>query len=246
MGDSLWTFGFEVANFLTLAVLLAWLFFKPVRKAIHDQQQAIEDQVNQAAQKLADADKQKADLEDRERKLHRDLEDLRAKAVETAQQEADRILAEGRQKLAQERDDMRREALTLSQSQTGRLAHVVTQVAQQMVQRLLTQANGPQLEQLLLNAALVELRSRSDQVALPMTVESAMPLTSSQQDQIKQLVPQAANQIRFVEHPELVGGVRIQTSQGLIDASITGLATFCEQELQRKINTLLSESTAHE
>ena len=38
MNETLATFLFEVANFLVLAVVLAWLFFNPVRKVLADRQ----------------------------------------------------------------------------------------------------------------------------------------------------------------------------------------------------------------
>ena len=63
MNDSLWTFVFEIANFVALAAVLAWLFFKPVRKALEDQQAKARQHEEEAAQKLADAERLREDIE---------------------------------------------------------------------------------------------------------------------------------------------------------------------------------------
>ncbi|NJN47909.1 MAG: hypothetical protein HC808_17125, partial [Candidatus Competibacteraceae bacterium] len=47
------TFLFEAANFLVLAGVLGWLFFKPVRQALIDRQVKFEADAVQAAEKLA-------------------------------------------------------------------------------------------------------------------------------------------------------------------------------------------------
>jgi hypothetical protein len=45
--------------------------------------------------------------------------------------------------------------------------------------------------------------------------------------------------------PELVSGVRIATQQGLIDASVAGLATFAEQSLAEALAAMIREEVEH-
>ena len=56
MNESLWTFAFELANFVALAALLSWLFFKPVRKAVEHQRARTQRIEQNAEQKLAEAE----------------------------------------------------------------------------------------------------------------------------------------------------------------------------------------------
>ena len=43
--------------------------------------------------------------------------------------------------------------------------------------------------------------------------------------------------------PQLIGGLRISTAHGLIDASITGLANFTEQSLSAEMESMIREES---
>jgi hypothetical protein len=45
--------------------------------------------------------------------------------------------------------------------------------------------------------------------------------------------------------PELLAGVRIATPQGLIDASVSGLARFAEQVLIDDMTAMIQEEADH-
>ena len=156
MNDSLWTFGFEIANFVTLAVFLGWFLFKPVREAIELEQNKIL-QLEQAAQdKLAEADRTNQEIATKYKDLDAELEKIRASSREAANQERERLLAEVHAEVATERDQLKQQAKQSQQIQAAHLAQSVVESTCILTDRLLHQIDGPELEQALIDAALRE------------------------------------------------------------------------------------------
>lgn len=246
MSPSLTTFLFEAANFITLAALLAWLFFKPVRKAIEDQRVKTNMQEDEAAQKLSDAERVRQEIELQHRRLDAELEHRRVEAREIAKQESDTLLAATRAQLERERATLRRDVLNIEKAETAKLAHVLASSAHATLKRFFEQMEGPELEQLLLKAACRELTTMSNHAVGPVTIESAAPLDVEAKQLIESAMgaPQKTSDFRVV--PELVAGVRISTRHGLIDASVAGLAHFAEQTLTEAITAIMREESDHD
>jgi F0F1-type ATP synthase membrane subunit b/b' len=74
------TFLFEMANFLLLAAVLGWLFFRPVRDALEKRRAGLEAEDREAAEKLAEAERLRAEAADRRSELEASLATLRASA----------------------------------------------------------------------------------------------------------------------------------------------------------------------
>jgi F0F1-type ATP synthase membrane subunit b/b' len=239
VNDSLWTFVFETANFIGLAAVLAWLFFKPVRKALEDQRAKAMRQENEATQMFAEADRVREEMESQRQVLSLELEQTQTKAREVAKQEAEQIVAEARSRMERERATLTRESLHIEQAQTAKIASAVATVTHTTLKRFLQQMEGPELEQTLIKAACRELQTLSNHSLTPVTVESAAPLDDESLELIKSSLGNAAVTTDFRVVPELKGGLRISTADGLIDASITGLAKFAEQSLSAEMESLI-------
>jgi F0F1-type ATP synthase membrane subunit b/b' len=245
VSPSLTTFLFEAANFIALAALLAWLFFKPVRQAIEDQRAKIKAQEEEAAQKLTDAERMRQEINTQHKGLATELEQLRTKARAAAKQESEALLATTRAQLERERSALRRDALNIENAQTAKLAQALAAAAYSTVKRFFEQMAGPELEQLLIKAACRELSTFSSNALESVTVESAAPLDAEAQGLIASVLGTAKKTAAFRVSPELVAGVRISTLQGLIDASVAGLAAFAEQALTEEITALIREESDH-
>jgi F0F1-type ATP synthase membrane subunit b/b' len=246
VSPSLTTFLFEAANFITLAALLAWLFFKPVRKVIEDQRAKAKTQEDEAAQKLSEAERGRQEIELQHKSLAAELEHMHAEARETAKQESDTLLAATRAQLERERAALKRDGLHIEKAQTAKLAHALASVAHATLKRFFEQMEGPELEQLLLTAACRELTTISNHAVGPVTIESAAPLDIEAKRLIESAMgaPQKTSDFRVV--PELVAGVRISTRHGVIDASVAGLAHFAEQTLTEEITAIMREESDHD
>jgi F0F1-type ATP synthase membrane subunit b/b' len=246
VSPSLTTFVFEAANFIALAALLAWFFFQPVRKVIEDQRLKVKTQEDEAAQKLSEAERVRQEIASQHMRLAAELEQLRVEARETAKQESDTLLAATRAQLERERAALRRDGLNIEKAQTVKLAHALASAAHATLKRFFAQMEGPELEQLLLTAACRELTTISNHAVGPVTIESAAPLDG----EAKQLIESALGVSRKISDfrvvPELVAGVRIATRQGLIDASVAGLAHFAEQALTEEITAIMREESDHD
>ena len=246
MNDSLWTFVFEIANFVALASVLAWLFFKPVRKALADQQAKARKLEEDASQKLADAESLRHEVESQRDALAGELETMRVKAREIAKQEAEQILAGARADAERERAALKRDALHIERAQMAKIAKAVATATHSTMKRFLQQMEGPEIEHTLIKAACRELQTFSNNSLAPVTIESANPLD----DEILQLINAslgiAAKSADFRVVPDLEGGLRISTAHGLIDASVTGLANFAEQSLSAEMESIIREDVESE
>lgn len=241
MNESLWTFVFEVANFLALAAVLAWLFFKPVRKALEDQQAKARSLEEAATQKLAEAERLRYDIQSRHDALNAELDTMRAKAQDAAKQESEQLLAEARAHIERERATLKRQALHIEQAQASKFAAAVATATHDTMKRFLQQIDGPQLDHALMQAACREMRELSNDSLGSVSVESATPLDQDQQQLINTSIGGTAQSVEFRVNPELKGGLRIASERGLIDASIEGLANFAEQSLAAEMESLIRE-----
>jgi F0F1-type ATP synthase membrane subunit b/b' len=243
---SLWTFVFEIANFLSLAAILAWLFFKPVRQALADHAAKAKLLEDQAAQKLADAERLQSDLQCQRQELNSQLEELRSKSLEAAHREAQRVIAAGRAQIDRERETLRQEALNIDRTQTARIARSVATVTSQAVKELLVQLSGPELEQTLVQAACRQLQGLPQGSLAPVVIECASALKEQSRQCIISALGESAQSAVFRVAPDLLGGVRVSTNCGLIDASIRGLANFAEHALLAEMDALLREESRND
>lgn len=236
MGDSLWTFAFEIANFVMLAALLSWFFFKPVRKAIEKQQNDVHQIEEQAKSKLAYAETLENELNQQRQSVTQELEHMRLSARASASEESERILANARAEVDRELDQIRIKALQIDQAQARHLAQFIAIKTTVAINKLLADINGPKLESALISAAVRQLETFSGEMLAPVSVASATELEDTVKQQLCAAVGQPINAVAFHVLPELIGGVRISTAQGLIDASISGLSRYTEQELTESSN----------
>ena len=237
---------FEIANFVALAVVLAWLFFKPVRRALEEQQAKAKRHEEEAAEQLATAERLRKDIESHHETLATELETLRLKAIEAAKQEAEQIVTGARTQAERERATLKRDALHIEHAQTAKLARAVATATHDTISRFLQQLNGPELQRTLVTSACRELQSFSNNSLAPVTVESATPLDDELRQVITSSLGSSAKTVDFRVKPELQGGLRISTAHGLIDASIAGLASFAEQSLSTQMELMLRENSGGE
>jgi F-type H+-transporting ATPase subunit b len=238
------TFLFEAANFLLLAAVLGWLFFRPVRDALERKRSELESQGRAAADARAEAERAVQEARARRVEVENSLEDLRARLQREAERERDRILEEARAQMQRERESLKEELVSRRCAQARSLARDAALAAGEIVVRLLEAIRGPNLEQALLGAACRELAQlRSAGPLAPLVIESARELD----DQtiafvLDSAAVSAADAARRVD-PELVAGLRVLTARGLIDASAAGLAAHAERVLTSRLER---EDTSHD
>ena len=233
MSTPLADFLFEAVNFLILAAVLGWLFFKPVRSALtreRDDRARVE---AETARLHADAD----DLASRTRQawagVDADIAEHRERLLAAARADVARLKEQARAAQAAERaafDDQLRAA---REAEAEQVAGIVGALAGASVSRLLEAVDGPALEAALVRLACEEL------AALPRTdggaeVESARPLTEAERAALAGVLRDGFGE-RVV--PELGAGVRVTTGAGQVDATASGFARHAAHELTRSAGT---------
>ncbi len=180
MPPALTTFLFEAANFLVLAAVLGWLFFKPVRKVLAERRAQFEAESDQAARKLAEAEKTQLEIESDRANLQAELNDLRKRELETARAQAEQILADARAAAERNIEMSRRQAAQMSDAKQQALAEASATAAAETVGHLLQQIGGPDLQAALISSACQQLHSLPPGEIAPVKVESSQPLTPDQ------------------------------------------------------------------
>lgn len=243
MSETWATFLFQAANFLLLAAVLGWLFFRPVRDALESRRSALEDERRAAADARAEADRVLAEAHARRRELEDSLDGLRERVRAEAEAERERILEAARAQTRRERDGVKEDLVSLRRAQAHALARDAALAARQIVVGLLENMEGPDLEASLLRAAARELHSlRASGPLAPVVIESARPLAEEGACALASAAAVAPEETTRRVDDGLVAGVRVVTARGLVDASAAGLASQAERVL---LGQLGQESLEH-
>lgn len=232
MSASWVTFLFEAANFLLLAAVLGWAFFKPVRAALERRRAELEAENREADEKLARAEGTLAEAAKQRSELEGELSSLRERLRQEAEQEKERLLDAARERAQRERKALRSELAAARRGQAKRLAVDAAATARQIVVRLLERIDGPDLDQALVAAAGRELEKLAATGPLaPVIVESASPIAEEALGSLAQAAGVGEGEVSSRDDPELGAGVRIVTARGVVDASARGLAAHAERAL---------------
>jgi len=231
------TFFFEAANFLLLAALLGWVFFRPVRGALERRRAALEADASEANERRAQAERVLAEAAARQSELERSHASLRERAREEAELERARVLADAREQAQRERETLKAELVALRRGQARRIAADAAAAAREIVVRLLEQIQGPDLEQALVTAASREFAKLAAGGPVdPVIVEAAGALDPAVLDALARAAGVARSEMSARRVPELGAGIRILTARGLIDASAAGLAAHAERALVARLD----------
>ena len=234
MSPTVTTFLFESANFLVLAAVLGWLFFKPVRQALSDHRAKLDALAHAADEKMAAAELTRADVESQRETFRDELTKLRNESLEAARQQAESIIAQAREQAVRLKLSAEQHVTHLADSQTATLSRAVSVAAGTLVSQLLKRLNGMDLNAGLLRAACDEVRQLALDSA-PVTVESSQALSNDDRTLLNAALGSAAASATYRVVPDLGGGVRITTQRGLVDATITGLAEFGQRALAAEL-----------
>ena len=238
------TFAFEVANFLLLMALLAWLFFRPVRAALERRRSQLESEERAAAETRERAEREHAGAHAQRQAEQAELERAREALHAEAESERQALLEAGRAQLKRERGQLDQELLAARRAQARALARDAAFAAHAIVERLLAELKGPELEALLVGSAcrsLGELRARGPLV--PVVIESAAPLDASTVARLAAAAGVAREEATTRVEPELIAGLRVLTAHALVDATVSGISAQAERLLVSRIE---SENHRHE
>ena len=246
----------QAINFLILVWLLKRFLYRPVLNAIDAREQRIAAKIADADAKEIEAQKQRADYQqknqifDQERNAHMNevLEAAkveRAQLLDAARQESEDL----RVKLAQR---LRNEHHSLNQEISRRAREEVFAIAR----KALSDLAGTSLEQRMteifidrlrnLNSAqITDLKSAFEQSTDTLLVRTAFTLSAQQRADIESVVAETLGKqktIEFIIVPELVSGIEISTDGRKIAWSISDYV----DSLSRSVDDLLKNASVNE
>ena len=226
------TFLFEAANFLLLAAVLGWLFFRPIRDALERRRSELEAEQRSAAEARAEAERAAQDARAKRADLEDTLEELRERVQRDAETEREHLVEAARAQMQRERETLKGELVSQRRAQARSLARDAAFAAREIVVRLLGEIEGPDLEHALLRGACGELETlRSSGPLAPVVVESVRSLEDEAVADLARAAGVATGDVALRVDPDLVAGLRALTARGLIDASAAGLAAQAERVL---------------
>lgn len=236
MSPSAVTFLFEAANFLVLAGVLAWIFFRPVRAAIEARRAALDAERREAAAALAEAQRRLDAAQARGRAAEAAAPALEAAARAEAERQAAAIVEAARAAAGRERARADAELSALRRHQGELAMRDVAAAVREVLVRLLARIEGPELDLALARAAAGELHRLGPYDGdATLVIECARPLADDARALLASALGRAAADLVPRVVPELVAGVRVVTPRGLVDASAAGLAAQVEAQLHARL-----------
>jgi len=234
MTFNLWTFLFEILNFLVLAFVLHWLLYRPLRAAIERRQKADAEARAEAERVRLEAADMHRQRQEQRAEQEKERQQLLYQAHEQAEAERKRIIGDA-ETAARRRQEEARQTLDRERAETVQaLQGELTQLALDLARRLLGEATD---------------RTLHSQLALKL-VETLRSLTTEEQKRVRGhwrpqdgVVLETAGDVDGVVSqitdilcailgqpvtpemracPELLGGVRLRLGGFVWDASLAG------------------------
>lgn len=208
----------QIVNFLIIALLLWFLIWKPMVRALEARRERIArglEDARAAEQKLANAERDAQKLIDQRRtEANKLVEEARANAeaqvkalLEEARHEAEAIRTRARQEATEERDAM--------------LEGVRTQVAQIAIaaaERVIGQSLDEKKAQGIVADFFAKAPAGIANLGESVEVVSALPLTDAEKEQIKKQTK--AKNLDFRVDPNILGGLILRSGDKVVDGSV--------------------------
>lgn len=243
MSPAVATFLFELVNFLLLALLLAWLLFKPVRAHLEARRAAAASETEALTARETALEQQQKELDERKTAFDAEIDDQRKARLAAAAREGETIVAQAREAAAREHERATQALRRIEPAEIERLAGAVATAARQSVATLLGRLDAPGLDDSLLRAGVQQLKAIPGGDLGAVHVESARPLDAGHRSAVLEALGGRQGEVTFDVTPDLGAGVRITTARGAIDASASGLAREAGRSFREVLDPSRPEST---
>lgn len=215
----------QAVNFLVLVWLLKRFLYRPILDAIDAREKRIAARLQAAEEKMAGAERQRADYQAREQALERQRGDLLAQAGEQARAERLRLLDEARREAEQLRARLDQSLRNERRELLGEVATHARQEVFAIARKTLSDLAAADLEQRIADVLVRRLDGLGDEQRQDLArafkassqaplVRSAFELAAAQREAIEQAVGRLAGAgiaLRFETAPGLVGGIELVT-----------------------------------
>jgi F-type H+-transporting ATPase subunit b len=236
MTFNVWTFLFEVINFVVLAYILHRLLYRPLRAAIERRREQVERAQADADQARAAAAATQQELQAKVADIESDRQTLLRQARETAEAERKKLIDESQTQIARRQEETRTALARQRADALHALTGEVRASAVDLAQRLLQESAGEQLQEQLARrlaeslaglseAEKSEVRrdwsSEGNGVLLETAAALGAPTTQQLAAAVEAVIGQPAR-LAVEIRPELVAGARLHIGGHVWDASLAG------------------------
>lgn len=235
MTFNVWTFLFEIINFVVLAYVLHRLLYKPLREAIDRRREQTAHAQAEAERAREDAERARVALEQKLTEAEQQRQEVVRQARDRAEADSQRLLQGAEQTVARRREEA---AVALERERALALAALRDQVVGQalgLARRLLREASGQSLDERLAERLAEELRDlpepRRERVRESWRPEDGAVLETAcalSAEAIGELSAAASAlvgrpaELTVRQRPELLGGARLRLGGHVWDATLEG------------------------
>lgn len=243
MTFNLWTFLFEVVNFVVLAYVLHRLLYRPLREAIAARQAEQARILAEAEQSRATAADMQAQLQAKLGNIDQERDTLIQQAREQIDADRRRVLAEAEQVAQRRRAELQQDLTRERQELWDALRGDVVQHATDLAEHLLQDVGGSDLHHRLLERLILILENPEEQKRLvgpssqggEAILESAAAVDDAQVERIAQVLSASCGRPITVAvriNPALVSGARLRSNGSIWDASVAGQWDESQQSIR--------------
>lgn len=242
-----WTLAVQAVNFLVLVWLLWRFLYRPVREVIDKRKQLAEQAFADAEARKGEAEAARRRFEERQaelagerrdmlKKIHEELEVERRKVLDEAKGEADKLLEDARETIAEEREaalaEVREQGAALAAELASNLLGKAGPAAAgdtflEALERQLTDMPAEERDRLERDLARDDAR---------LTVVTAAPLTPEQRDRWAERFDACLgreDKTDFATDPEILGGAELRFPHAVLKFSWADQLKKAEEILRR-------------
>jgi F-type H+-transporting ATPase subunit b len=232
---NVWTFVFQVVNFLVLVAILRWLLYRPLREAIDRRREANAKAQADAAAARGEAAALQATLDQQLAEVDRKRAEVMREARERAEAERQALMAETEAASRRRREELEQQLAREREEALRSLRAELVHSAVEMASRLLSEASDSTLQHRLAGRLVDELRRIPDEVRLRLrgewddgeaaVVETAADLNGEVLRNLCGAIESLAGRplsVSVQTCPALLGGVRLRIGGHVWDASMAG------------------------
>jgi len=252
------TVGAQALNFVVLVWLMKRFLYQPILRGIDAREQRIAAQLADAAGQIVEAQRQRAEFDDKNQAFEEQRATLLSQAVEEAEVQRQQLLLAARQAAdalsAKRQEALRNEASTLNQALAQRVQDEVFAIAR----KALADLADSSLEERLVAVFIAQLQGLdaptqqrlAEVIALgsePVLLRSAFELPAAQ----RQLLQEALNNcfasevaLRFEPKAELLGGIELSCHGQRLAWSISDYLQSLEQSIDELVQGQTRASAA--
>ena len=232
---NVWTFLFQVVNFLVLVAILRWLLYRPLREAIDRRREADDRARADAEAARREAAALQASLDQRLADLERRREDMIREARERAEAERQSLMTETDASIRRRREEVEQQLAREREEALRSLRAELVHSAAEMAGRILSEAADSTLRRRLAGRLVEELGRIPDDERRELrgewvdgeaaVVETSGPLDGDSLRDLAGAIESLAGRplgVSVETRPDLLGGVRLRIGGHVWDASLAG------------------------